>query len=115
MSTQRDPYSGIGPVAANLSNRLDALKSLVEKIEWAAFRPIVHYLDWRLRMMPVLPPQDTFVFHAKEYRTAANLLRDANALLKGALVGNRDERDTPLAVCVTTTAATNPELNRIAV
>ncbi len=90
MSTQRDAYSGIGPIAANLASRLDALTSLVRKIEWALFRPVVHYLDWRLRMMPVLPPQDIFVLHAKEYRTAATLLRDANALWKGALGGNRD-------------------------
>ena len=108
-------YSGIGPIAANLTKRLDALKSLAEKIEWAVFRPAVHYLDWRLRMMPVLPPQDTFVFHAKEYRTAANLLRDTNALLQGALVGNRDQRETRPAVRVTTTATLNPELNRIGV
>jgi hypothetical protein len=66
-------------------------------------------------MMPVLPPPDTFFFHAKEYRTAANLLRDANAMLKGALVGNRNQRETRPVVRVTTTATMNPELNRIAV
>jgi Glycosyltransferase family 9 (heptosyltransferase) len=113
MSTQRDSRSGIGRIAAKLTNGLDGLKSLTEKAEWAAFRPVVHYLDWRLRMMPILAPKDTFACHAREYRTAANLLLVANAVLKDALEGTQDRARS--GVPITTSALMDPEVSRIAV
>jgi len=113
MSTQRDSCSGVGPTVEKLTNTLEGLKSLTENAEWTMFRPVVHYLDWRLRMMPVLPPEDTFSSHAREYRAAANLLRDASGLLSAALEGNQDR--THPVVRATTRATMNRDWDRIAV
>jgi len=112
MRTQRDSYSGVGPTVEKLTNTLEGLKSLTENAEWTMFRPVVHYLDWRLRMMPVLPPEDTFSSHAREYRAAANLLRDASGLLSAALEGNQDR--THPVVRATTRATMNRDWDHIA-
>ena len=113
MATQRQSYSDIGSTTAKLTDTLAALKSLTEDAEWMMFRPVVHYLDWRLRMMPVLSPKETFTSHALEYRVAARLLRDATGLLRGAVEGNQDRRHPKIAA--TTTATTNRDWDRIAV
>jgi ADP-heptose:LPS heptosyltransferase len=113
MSTQHDSRSSIGLEVAKLTNALDGLKSLTENAEWTMFRPVVHYLDWRLRMMPVLPPKETFTSHALEYRLAARLVRDATGLLRGALEGNQDRSHPKMAA--TTTATMNRDWDRIAV
>jgi hypothetical protein len=68
-------------IAAVLTNSLETLKTVTAKKDWAMFRPVVHYLDWRLRMMPAMPPGETFGYHAREYRTAANLLCQAGSLV----------------------------------
>jgi hypothetical protein len=80
--------SGIAGKATQLMRDLDALKSLTEKSERTIFRPVVHYLDWMLRLMPVLPPTETFLSHAKQYCTAAKLLRAANGLVSDFLARN---------------------------
>jgi ADP-heptose:LPS heptosyltransferase len=50
-----------------------------------AFQPVVHYLDWRLRMMPQLPPVETFAYHVREYQAAAAMLSQCWSLLAGLL------------------------------
>ena len=50
-----------------------------------AFQPVMHYLDWRLRMMPPMPPVETFAYHAKEYQAAAAMLNRSWSLLAGLL------------------------------
>jgi ADP-heptose:LPS heptosyltransferase len=88
MTARRD--AGIGAIATKLTNELEGLKALTEKAPWAMFRPVVHYLDWTLRMMPILPPKDTFLAHADEYRAATTLLRETTALVNGFFVPDYD-------------------------
>jgi ADP-heptose:LPS heptosyltransferase len=88
MTARRD--AGIGAIATKLTNELEGLKSLTEKAPWAMFRPVVHYLDWTLRMMPILPPRDTFLAHANEYHGATTLLREAAVSMNGIRVPDCD-------------------------
>jgi ADP-heptose:LPS heptosyltransferase len=82
--------AGIGAIATKLTNELEGLKALTETAPWAMFRPVVHYLDWTLRMMPILPPKDTFLAHADEYHGATTLLRETTALVNGIFVPDYD-------------------------
>jgi hypothetical protein len=66
--------ASIAATAAALTSNLEALKAVTTINDWSMFRPVVHYLDWRLRMMPTMSPGQTFAYHAQEYRTAQNLL-----------------------------------------
>jgi hypothetical protein len=93
MTGRRD--AGIGAIATKLTNKLEDLKSLTETAPWAMFRPVVHYLDWTLRMMPILPPRDTFLAHADEYREATSLLRETTALVNGFFAPDYDAAHLP--------------------
>jgi hypothetical protein len=42
--------SSIGEIAAALANSLETLRTVTAKNEWAMSRPVVHDLDWRLRI-----------------------------------------------------------------
>jgi hypothetical protein len=72
----------IDPEAATVVNHLvpvliRTLKMLLKCTAAAdsrAFQPVVQYLDWRLRMMPPMPPVETFAHHAREYSSAAAML-----------------------------------------
>ena len=46
----------------------DALKASAEL--QPAVKPVIHFLDWKCRMMAPLPPRETFAFQEREYRRA---------------------------------------------
>lgn len=50
----------------------EALKAAAES--QPAVKPVIHFLDWQCRMMPPLPPRETFAFHEREFRRAACIL-----------------------------------------
>jgi len=83
--TDEKTAAGIQSIAPLLMRSMEALRALTQNAEPAAFKPVVHYLDWRLRMMAALPPAETFAHHLKEFRTAASLLCRAGSML-GELV-----------------------------
>ena len=68
----------ITSTASTLICSLEEMKKLVATPEWRALAPVIHYLDWRVRMLPQLPPHETFLVHGDEYATAAQMLRDAS-------------------------------------
>jgi len=57
----------------------DKIRVLVNKSAWRALGPVIHDLDWQLRMLPELGPAATFRAHANQYASAALVLRSANA------------------------------------
>jgi ADP-heptose:LPS heptosyltransferase len=64
----------VNAIAAALERALETLSNVVKCEECAMFRPVVHYLDWRLRMTPLLPPAATFRYLADDCRAAARVL-----------------------------------------
>jgi ADP-heptose:LPS heptosyltransferase len=73
--------SKITAICSALTDSLEKLLAVTAKGPCAMFAPVVHYLDWRLRMMPALPPAQTFAYCAKEYRAAEVLLQQAGELI----------------------------------
>jgi ADP-heptose:LPS heptosyltransferase len=95
VSTRRDPEAGaaVKRLAPKLMEGLQALLARTAKADALAFQPVMHYLDWRLRMMPVMPPRETFAYHAQEYEAAAAMLRRCGALVRGVLRAERGLND----------------------
>jgi hypothetical protein len=77
----RDAGNVVNQLAPVLIRTLNTLLESTAAPGARAFQPVLHYLDWRLRMMPVLPPAETFAYHACEYRSAANMLDRCWSLL----------------------------------
>jgi hypothetical protein len=81
--------SGIAEVAG-LTNNLHALKGIAAQRDRSIFQPVVHYLDWRFRMMPATSPSETFGYHARVYRAAARVLCQAGSLVSEFVAANQE-------------------------
>jgi hypothetical protein len=57
-----------------LIRTLETLLKCTADADARAFQSVLHYLDWRLRTMSLLPPVETFAYHVREYRSAAVML-----------------------------------------
>jgi ADP-heptose:LPS heptosyltransferase len=79
--SDRQASAEINKIVPQLMTGLEALMTFTAKAEAVMFKPVVQYLDWRLRMMPDLSPEETFGCHAREYRNAAGMLCRAGLLL----------------------------------
>ncbi len=55
---------------------MDRLRTLTGDPAWKPLSPIIHNLDWQLRMLPRQPVDATFRAHAQAYASAAGILRD---------------------------------------
>lgn len=68
LTSEATPESAarVNAIAAALAHALETLSNVVTGEESSTLRPVVHFLDWRLRMMPLLPPAATFRYHAGE-------------------------------------------------
>jgi hypothetical protein len=82
--------SGFAEVAAGLTDSLHASKGIAAQRDWSIFRPAVHYLDWRFRMMPAMPPSETLGYHTREYRAAARLLCQSGSLVSEFVAANQE-------------------------
>jgi ADP-heptose:LPS heptosyltransferase len=69
----------IQAAAKELIAAMDKIRELASDPEWRALSPVIHNLDWRLRMLPRLDPAATFHAHAQSYASAARILRSSNA------------------------------------
>jgi ADP-heptose:LPS heptosyltransferase len=56
----------------------DKLRALASDPEWRALGPVIHNLDWQLRMLPQQEPASTFRAYAQSYASAVRVLRNAN-------------------------------------
>jgi ADP-heptose:LPS heptosyltransferase len=61
--------------ASALMSAMENLRALTLEPEWSPFHPVIHYLDWQLRMLPHQSPAETFRGHANAYAAAARILR----------------------------------------
>jgi ADP-heptose:LPS heptosyltransferase len=62
-----------------LIGALETLKTQVERPFESQLTPVVQYLDWSFRMMPLLSPVETFRYHQRKYVWAVAALRRAAA------------------------------------
>ena len=87
LSAHRDPGTGaaVNRLVPKLMDGLQALLARTAQADALAFQPVMHYLDWRLRMMPRTPPRETFAYHAQEYQAVAAMLRRCGALVQELL------------------------------
>jgi hypothetical protein len=58
---------------------VDRLRALISDPAWKPLGPILHNLDWLLRMLPQQPMDATFRAHANAYAFASRVLRNANS------------------------------------
>jgi hypothetical protein len=75
----------MGAITQMLVQKMEELK--IFAVGKTVLYPVVHYLDWKLRMMPMLAPEATFAHHEHEYRRTASLLREAAGLVERFLKG----------------------------
>jgi ADP-heptose:LPS heptosyltransferase len=80
----RDAGAVVNNLVPVLIRTLKTLLKCTSNADSRAFQPVVHYLDWRLRVMPLLPPVETFAYHGREYRNAAAMLDRCWSLLVGS-------------------------------
>jgi hypothetical protein len=54
---------------------MEKLRALAEEPAWRRFSPVIHNLDWQLRMLPPQSAEDTFRAHADAYASATRVLQ----------------------------------------
>jgi ADP-heptose:LPS heptosyltransferase len=96
-----------------VSSAADALIATMEKLRasaaepaWRRFSPIIHSLDWQLRMLPEQSAEQTFRAHADAYVSAARILQRTHGTAK-------DMREKQLAV--SSAASPNTQDGHVAV
>jgi hypothetical protein len=56
---------------------MEKLRGLAADPAWRRSSPVIHNLDWQLRMLPPQSPEQTFRAHADACASAARILRRA--------------------------------------
>jgi hypothetical protein len=75
-STRTRPASiEISAAAHALIATMEKLHALVAEAEWRRFRPVIHNLDWQLRMLAPQSAERTFLAHADAYASALRVLQ----------------------------------------
>jgi hypothetical protein len=69
----------IQATATELIEALEGLKVAAANSPAGVLQPVIRYLDWDFRMMPMLAPLETFRYHQRRYARAAATLRQAYA------------------------------------
>lgn len=87
---QRESASEVSRTTGQLVRGLERLKELAE--EHAFVKPVIHFLDWKCRMMLPQAPDATFAAHQREYTIAAEILEQALLRTEGENVGPIAER-----------------------
>jgi ADP-heptose:LPS heptosyltransferase len=79
LSGRQDRAAGnaVVQLAPLLTKAMTALLQRTAQADAGGFQPVMHYLDWRFRMMPKMAPTETFAYHAREYQKAAMMLERA--------------------------------------
>jgi ADP-heptose:LPS heptosyltransferase len=70
----------ISAAAHALIATMEKLHALVAEAEWRRFSPVLHNLDWHLRMLAPQSGERTFLAHADAYASAVRVLRRANRM-----------------------------------
>lgn len=69
--TSCETSAGASALIATMEN----LRAVAAEPQWHRFSPIIHNLEWQLRMLPPRSPERTFRAHAQAYVSAARILR----------------------------------------
>jgi ADP-heptose:LPS heptosyltransferase len=69
----REASTDIASTATTLIATMEKLRQLGREVEWRPLDPIIHNLDWQLRMLPPQPPEATFRAHAQAYASAGRV------------------------------------------
>jgi ADP-heptose:LPS heptosyltransferase len=65
----------ISSTAQALIATMEKLRALAAQPAWCRFSPVIHNLDWQLRMLPPQQAEQTFRAHAVAYASAARIVR----------------------------------------
>ena len=65
--------------ASALASTMEKLRALATEPMWRSLRPVIHDLDWQLRMLPPQNPDAALRAFAQAYASAARILLRANA------------------------------------
>ncbi|MBV9887505.1 MAG: glycosyltransferase family 9 protein [Acidobacteria bacterium] len=71
--------ASVHAAAAELIAATDKIRTFATAPAWRALSPVIHDLDWQLRMLPKQDPEATFRAHPQAYASAARILQNANA------------------------------------
>jgi ADP-heptose:LPS heptosyltransferase len=87
----------ISSAAQALIATMEKLRGLAAEPAWRPFSPIIHKLDWQLRILPQQQAEQTFHAHANAYASAARILRRALRIAENMRekngIANRSERE----------------------
>jgi ADP-heptose:LPS heptosyltransferase len=78
--------------ASALIATMERLRELSAEPEWKYFRPVIHNLDWQLRMLPQQSPEATFRSYGQAYASAGRVLSRAIAS-QGDKAAESDSRE----------------------
>ncbi len=102
----RSASSKISNATHELIATMEKLRALAAQPAWCRFSPIIHSLDWQLRMLPEQSAEQTFRAHADAYVSAARILQRTHGTAK-------DMREKQLAV--SSAASPNTQDGHVAV
>jgi ADP-heptose:LPS heptosyltransferase len=81
--------------ASALIAAMERIRELSAEPVWKRFSPVIHNLDWQLRMLPQQSPEATFRSYAQAYASASRILENANAARRNIELDiNAIERDS---------------------
>jgi hypothetical protein len=95
---RNEASTDIGCAVTTLIATLEKLRELGREVEWYSLSPVIHNLDWQLRMLPQQSPEATCRAHAQAYASAGRVLRNTNAIKRDKeaenwAVENRETRN----------------------
>jgi hypothetical protein len=76
----RSACSEISNAAHELIATMEKLRASAAEPAWRRFSPIIHSLDWQLRMLPEQSAEQTFRAHADAYVSAARILQRTHGI-----------------------------------
>jgi hypothetical protein len=74
----RAASSEVGTASSALIAAMERLRELSDEPVWKRFRPVIHNLDWQLRMLPQQSPEATFRSYGQAYASADRILKNTN-------------------------------------
>jgi glycosyl transferase family 9 (putative heptosyltransferase) len=78
----RSASSKISNATHELIATMEKLRASAAEPAWRRFSPIIHSLDWQLRMLPEQSAEQTFRAHADAYVSAARILQRTHGTAK---------------------------------
>ncbi len=84
--------------ATALVTATDRVRELASDPAWKPLSPVIHNLDWQLRMLPQQVPAATLRAHSKAYASAARILRNTDEAYRNGM-GQEQNGETSNEYC----------------